>query len=80
MKVMIKRYFFASKAEARIATARVGGEAGGGGLLRKKNRNGIFKLLRSPGIDSASLCSLAGRYDNPYIPTRFLSSIHCYKD
>jgi len=36
----------------------------------------IFKLLRSPGIDSkesvpASLCSLAGRYDSP-IPTRFL--------
>ncbi len=29
---------------------------------------------RSQGIDSASLCSLAGRYDNP-IPTRFLASI-----
>ncbi len=29
------------------------------------------KLLRSPGIKSASICSLAGRYDNP-IPTRFL--------
>jgi hypothetical protein len=28
-------------------------------------RAGIFKLLRSPGIDSYSLCRLAGRYDNP---------------
>jgi hypothetical protein len=27
-------------------------------------KGGIFKLLRSPGIDSASLCSLAGRHDN----------------
>jgi hypothetical protein len=34
--------------------------------------DGIFKLLSSPGIDSASLCSPAGRYDNP-IPTRFLA-------
>jgi hypothetical protein len=25
-----------------------------------------LKLLRIPGIDSASLCSLAGRYDTPY--------------
>ncbi len=33
-----------------------------------------FKLLRSPGIDSASLCSLSGRYDNP-APTRFLVPI-----
>ncbi len=69
---------------------------------------GIFKLLRSPGIDSkesippricslspyfstlmehrnrvqginsASLCSLAGRYDNT-IPTRFLAPIDCLK-
>jgi hypothetical protein len=37
-------------------------------------RDGIFKFLRSQGIDSASLCSLAGRYDNP-IPTRFLAPI-----
>jgi hypothetical protein len=28
--------------------------------------------------DSASLCSLAGRYDNP-IPTRFLAPIDCLK-
>jgi hypothetical protein len=39
----------------------------------------IFKLLikepknRFQGINSASICSLAGRYDNP-IPTRFLYS------
>jgi hypothetical protein len=33
---------------------------------------------RFPGIDSASQCSLAGRYDNP-LPTRFLSSIDCSK-
>ncbi len=44
----------------------------------------IFKLLWSPGIDtkvhmnSASLCSLAGRYDNP-IPFRFLAPIDSLK-
>jgi hypothetical protein len=31
---------------------------------------------RFQGINSTSLCSLAGRYDNP-IPTRFLASIDC---
>jgi len=66
-------------------------------------RGGIFKLLRSPGIDpkesitpayvaltvteprnrfkgsdSASLCRLAGRYDNP-IPIQFLARIDCSK-
>ncbi len=46
-------------------------------------RAGIFKPLRSPGIDSkeidtASLCSLAGLYDNP-IPTRFLAPSDCTK-
>ncbi len=41
-------------------------------------RDGIFKLLRSPGIDSASLSSLAGRYDNR-ISTRFLAPIDCSK-
>jgi hypothetical protein len=29
-------------------------------------------------MNSASLCSLAGRYDNP-IPTRFLATIDCLK-
>ncbi len=33
-----------------------------GGLSRAR----ILKILRSPGIDSTSLCSLAGQYDNPY--------------
>jgi hypothetical protein len=41
-------------------------------------RDGIFKLLRRAGIDSASLYSLAGRYDNP-IPTRFLAPVECSK-
>ncbi len=41
-------------------------------------RGSISKLFWSPGIDSASLCSLAGRYDNP-IPTRFLALIDCSK-
>jgi hypothetical protein len=31
-----------------------------------------------PRNESASLCSLAGRYDNP-IPTRFLDPIDCLK-
>ncbi len=34
------------------------------------------KVLRNTGTDSASLCSLAGRYDNPF-PTRFLPPIDC---
>ncbi len=48
----------------------------------------IFKLLRSPriyskeyarqGINSASLCSLADRYDYP-IPSRFLTPTDCLK-
>ncbi len=33
---------------------------------------------RFHGIDSASLCSLAGRYDNP-VPTRFLAPKGCLK-
>ncbi len=48
---------------------------------KKVYRRNIFKLLRRnrfQGIDSASLCSLAGQYDNP-IPTRFLAPIDCYK-
>jgi hypothetical protein len=48
-----------------------------------KGRDGFFKTFKEPrnrfqGIDSASLCSPAGRYDNP-IPTRFLASIDCSK-
>ncbi len=33
---------------------------------------------RFQGMDSASLCSPVGRYDNP-IPTRFLAPIDCSK-
>ncbi len=33
---------------------------------------------RFQGMNSSSLCSLAGRYDNP-IPTRFLAPIDCLK-
>jgi hypothetical protein len=33
---------------------------------------------RFQGMNSASLCSLAGRHDNP-IPTRFLSPLECLK-
>ncbi len=33
---------------------------------------------RFQGMNSASLCNLAGRYDNP-IPTRFLAPIDCLK-
>ncbi len=40
--------------------------------------DGILKLLRSPGIDSVSLCRQAGRYDNP-VSTRFLAPIDCSK-
>ncbi len=41
-------------------------------------RQYFLNVLRSPGIDSASLCSLADRYDN-LIPTRFLAPIDCSK-
>jgi hypothetical protein len=37
-----------------------------------------FQGIDFQGIDSASLCRLAGRYDNP-IPTRFLAPIDCSK-
>ncbi len=37
-----------------------------------------FKKTTFQGINSASLYSLAGRYDNP-IPTRFLAPINCLK-
>jgi hypothetical protein len=56
-------------------------------MLRVHNvegyRDGIFKHVKSPGIDSkeidaAGLCSLAGRYDNPIL-TRFLAPIDCLK-
>jgi hypothetical protein len=35
-------------------------------------------LDRFQGIDSASLCNLSGRYDNP-MSTVFLAPIYCYK-
>jgi hypothetical protein len=51
-----------------------------------KSRAGICKRLRSPGIDSASLCSLAGPYtaNRVVVPTRqavnrFLGSLKGYK-
>jgi hypothetical protein len=40
------------------------------------NFYGAQKLIQ--GIDSASLCSLAGRYENP-IPTWFLAPLDCSK-
>jgi hypothetical protein len=47
-------------------------------LHKKEACDDVFKLLRSPGIDFASLCSMSGRYENP-IPTRFLAPIDCSK-
>ncbi len=43
----------------------------------------VFSTFMEPrnrfqGMNSASLCSVAGRYDNP-IPTRFLAPIDCLK-
>jgi hypothetical protein len=53
---------------------------GWGGEGIKRRYFSTCKEPRNPfqGIDSASLCSLAGRYDNP-IPTRFLVPIDCSK-
>jgi hypothetical protein len=42
------------------------------------SRARIFKLFRSPRINSVSLCSLAGPYDNPII-FRFLAVKDCLK-
>jgi hypothetical protein len=55
--------------------------AGGGGA--NEHQSPYFKTFMEPrnrfqGINSASLCSLAGRYFNP-IPTRFLAPIDCLK-
>jgi hypothetical protein len=38
-------------------------------------RGGIFKHFRSPGIDSASPCSLAGRYNNSFLAPKDFSKI-----
>ncbi len=38
----------------------------------------IFNLFKSPGIDSACLCSMAGRYHNPN-HSRFLAPTDCLK-
>jgi hypothetical protein len=46
--------------------------------LKVTNFEYSLKLLRSSGINSAGLCSLADRYDNR-IPTRFLAPIDCLK-
>ncbi len=40
--------------------------------------NFIEPRNRFQGKNSASLCSLAGRYDNP-VPTQFLAPIDCLK-
>ncbi len=52
-------------------------------LLSFTPKDGIFNQESIPrshfqGIDSASLCGLAGRYDNP-ISTRFVAPIDCLK-
>ncbi len=46
--------------------------------VEKIRRRYFYKLSSSPGIDFASLCSLAGLYDSP-IPTRFLAPTDCCK-
>ncbi len=53
---------------------------------KKGNANNLspnFETFKEPkkqfqGINSARLCSLTGRYDNPF-PTRFLAPIDCLK-
>jgi hypothetical protein len=50
----------------------------GRGEGRERDLSRIWKHLKVQGIDSACLCSLAGRYNNT-IPTRFLASIDCSK-
>jgi hypothetical protein len=45
-------------------------------VQRAYNRDRIFKLLRSLGIDSTSQCSLADRYNIP-TPSQFLAPTDC---
>jgi hypothetical protein len=47
-------------------------------VLKQRPETVFLNFLRTPGIDSASLCSLLGRCDN-LIPTRFLAPIDCSK-
>ncbi len=52
-------------------------------FVNKIQRSPNFQTFKEPrnrskGIDSATLCSLVGRYDNP-IPTRFLVPNNCSK-
>jgi hypothetical protein len=55
-------------------------------LIYKESRKGselvflnVYRAQnRFQGMNSASLCSLAGRYNNP-IPPRFLAPIDCLK-
>ncbi len=49
-----------------------------GWCSKRGYRARIFKLLKSPRIDSKKSIPPAGRYDNP-IPTRFLAPIDCLK-
>ncbi len=53
------------------------------GYANLKHTEPVFLTFTEPrnrfhGTDSASLCSLAGRYDHP-TPTRFLAPIDCSK-
>jgi hypothetical protein len=61
-------WIFLIKLSENLREVSLGKETMKGHL--QEYRDGISKLARSPGIDSkkmdsASLCSLAGRYDKP---------------
>jgi hypothetical protein len=64
-------------------TVAVGGWGGEGGVTPPAPTPSTAETFKEPrnqfqGIDSTSLCSLAGRYDKPK-PTRFLAPIDCCK-
>jgi hypothetical protein len=78
--VNIKYYALRSKKFQRLAIIFVNElfRKGNSGSDVRCSKDGIFKPLRSLGIDSANLCSLADRYDNP-IPTRLSAPIDSSK-
>jgi hypothetical protein len=58
---------------ARVTFVRIGEE---GAIVENQVRARIFKLSRSPRIDSKESIPPAGPYDKP-IPTRFLAPTDC---
>ncbi len=67
----------------RLDILEFSGETAGRQLIGREQSEPVLLTFMEPrnrfqGINSTSLCSLAGRYDNPF-PTRFLAPVDCLK-